>query len=583
MARGRKRWWWVAGVAAALLAAGGVLLLVPGSPAHEGAKLAVRSGVRELDEPLRPHTDGTRVLLFALDGVGDDALRAVIGGAAREPWLTLLGPPESRALFAHAYWVPGVLSVLPSTTLAAWASVYTGEPPGRTGVPGNEWFAREEGPHGRFYAPAPVSVEGVEDALRTYSEGLLGDVLRAPTLFARADVRSHVSLAPVYRGADVFSSPEPSGIADVLGELARGVASDEDDQEREAYSEIDEESVDEVLEAIRRHGVARLQVVYLPGTDLYAHAASEPLENQRRYLQEVTEPLVQRVLEAYAGAGVLDDTYVLFVSDHGHTPVLEDDRHALSVDGEDEPTAVLARQGFRVRAPKLELDDDEQDFQAVVAYQGAFAYVYLADRSSCPEAGAACDWTRAPRLEDDVLPVARAFFRASAIGEGVPQLRDTLDLVLAREPRPVSEAPRPFQIFDGARLTPVRDWLAAHPRPDLLRLAERLEDLGTGPYGHRAGDVLLLARSGMERPIERRFYFSQSQRSWHGSPSAQDSHVPLLVARAGRSGAAIQAEVDAVLGERPSQLDVTPLVLRLLGEDGAPPTALRPQGAGGAR
>ena len=39
------------------------------------------------------------------------------------------------------------------------------------------------------------------------------------------------------------------------------------------------------------------------------------------------------------------------------------------------------------------------------------------------------------------------------------------------------------------------------------------------------------------------------------------SQVPLLVACAGRTGAAIQAEVDAVLGEQPSQLGVTPLVL----------------------
>ena len=563
MASSNARWWTAGLLLAVVLGAGGFLLFRV-LPVGEVAKLATHAGVRELNEPLRPNVDGPRVLLFSLDGVGNDELRTEVGDATEEPWRTLLGARRSPHLFAHAYWVPEVLSILPSTTVAAWASVYTGEAPGHTGIPGNEWFAREEGPHGRFYAPAPVSVSGVDDALRTYSEGLVGDAVRVPTLFERAGVRSHVSLAQVYRGADVFSSPEPGSIADLLGELAKDVST-EGEYEREAYSELDEESVEEVLEAFEKHGIPRLQVIYLPGADLFTHVAHRPLEQERNYLREVLRPLVQRVLDAYLRAGALEHTYVIFVSDHGHTPVMEDDRHALSVDGDDEPTAVLERQGFRVRPPRLELDDAEQDFQAAVAYQGAFAYVYLADRSRCARSGEPCDWTRAPRLEEDVLPVARAFFRASAAGEGVEALRDTLDLVFARPPRAVGEPPEAFQIFDGTRLVPVREWLAAHRRPDLLRLAERLEDLGTGPYGHRAGDVMLLARSGLERPIEERFYFAHHQRSWHGSPTAQDSRVPLLVARPGRAGAALQAEVDAVLGDPPSQLDVTPLVLRLLG------------------
>jgi hypothetical protein len=563
---GRKAWWVAGGILLAVVLGAAGWFFVHRVPADELTKLAVRTGVRELREPLRPHTNGARVLLFALDGVGDDELRARVGDATEEPWRGLLGARQSRHRFATAYWGPAMLSILPSTTVAAWTTVYTGQPPGRTGVPGNEWFAREEGPHGRFYAPAPVSVSGVGDALRTYSEGLVGASVQVPTLFERAGVRSHVSMAQVFRGADVFTSPEPGSIADLLGELAKGVVTD-DDVEREAFSELDEESAEEVLQGFQKHGIPRLQVIYFSGVDLFAHVAQKPLEQERSYLRDIIEPLVQRILEAYARAGVLEDTYVLFVADHGHTPVLEDDRHALSVDEDDEPTAVLVQQGFRVRPPKLEIDDDEQDFQAVVAYQGAIAYVYLADRSGCAPRGAVCDWKRAPRLEEDVLPVARAFFRASAEGEGVAQLRDSLDLVLARPPRGAGESPLPFEVFDGTRLVPVREWLSAHPRPDLLQLAERLEALGTGPLGNHAGDVLLLARSGLERPIEERFYFAANQRSWHGSPSAQDSRVPLLVARPGQPGAEIEADVGAVIGDTPSQLDVTPLILHLLRQE----------------
>jgi hypothetical protein len=54
----------------------------------------------------------------------------------------------------------------------------------------------------------------------------------------------------------------------------------------------------------------------------------------------------------------------------------------------------------------------------------------------------------------------------------------------------------------------ISDYLARHPRPDLLQLETRMRQLSAGLYGHRAGDILLLARSGLERSIEERFYFS---------------------------------------------------------------------------
>ncbi len=81
---------------------------------------------------------------------------------------------------------------------------------------------------------------------------------------------------------------------------------------------------------------------------------------------------------------------------------------------------------------------------------------------------------------------------------------------------PASRAPGqtalPFQVFDGQKLLPISAYLARHPRPDLLQLENRMKWLSAGPYGHRAGDVLLLARSGLERPVEERFYFSHPYR-----------------------------------------------------------------------
>ncbi len=169
-----------------------------------------------------------------------------------------------------------------------------------------------------------------------------------------------------------------------------------------------------------------------------------------------------------------------------------------------------------------------------------------------------------PRLEEDVLPVARAFSLASEQGEAIAAMKGSLDLVFAREPRPVEEEDLPFQVFDGSRLVSISEYLQAHPRPDLLRLRERMDWLSVGPWGERAGDVLLLARSGLERPIEDRFYFANRYRSWHGSPTAQDSRIPLIIAKRNEEGRQLRERVDGLLGPEPSQLSITPLVLELL-------------------
>jgi hypothetical protein len=173
-------------------------------------------------------------------------------------------------------------------------------------------------------------------------------------------------------------------------------------------------------------------------------------------------------------------------------------------------------------------------------------------------------------LAEDVLPVARAFHEASRTGSGVPALRGAIDLVFARPPVPPGQDALPFQVWDGQRLVPVAKYLAAHPRPELLDLERRLHDLAAGPYGHRAGDVLLLARTGTELPIEQRYYFSSRYHSWHGSPTRQDSEIPLLVVQAAIPGAAIRARVLRAAGPRVDQLSITPVILDLLGSRSSP-------------
>jgi hypothetical protein len=557
MTRGR----WLLAAAAALTGLALVWLLSRGGVVSRVAELVAEGGEMELREPLRPAGGGPRVLLLALDGVGEDEMLNAIRSGAMPRLGAALGLAADGS-FAEAWAVPGVLSVLPSTTLASWTSVFTGEAPARSGVPGNEWYDRVER---RFYAPAPVTIEDSEQAVQVYTDGLLNAAIAVPTLYERADVRSYVALSQIHRGADVLLLPSLTDVGDLASAAAAGIADPGETVEQEAYSRLDLAAVDRLLETMEQRGVADLQVVYFPGVDLYTHVAEHALSDQLRYLSDVLDPAIGRILDAYRRAGGLDSTWLVLVSDHGHTPVLADDRHALGTGGEDEPPTLLERVGFRMRPFELELDDDERDYQATVAYQGAMAYVYLADRSTCAVPRRICDWSRPPRLEEDVLEVVRAFDAANRSGALVPGLRGTLDLILAREPRPANEDARPFEVWDGDGLVPIADYLLRHPRPDLLDFAARMDGLAAGPYGHRAGDVLLLARSGTERQIEDRYYFSSIYRSWHGSPTAQDSRIPLIVGRPGTSAESVQAAVTAAVGTSPSQLDVMRLVLRLLG------------------
>jgi len=545
-------------VLAALLGLGG-LLLYTGTPPLEVMSLLASDAVVQLRQEMRPvRRNGPRVLVLALDGVGADEFRDAVRSGGMPQVSAMLGAEldSGGGLYEHGVAPPRVLSILPSTTFAAWTSVYTGAPVAESGVAGNEWFDRESM---TFVAPAPVSVTGYGDAVRVYSDSLLHPWMAVPTLFEQANVRSYVTLAAQYRGADLLVRPDAASFARLAASFAAGVT--DGDSDWEMYSALDQAAVDQTLEAIEEHGLADLQVVYFPGVDLFTHVADSAMQAQQRYLTTVVDSAIGKLLGAYRNLGALDSTYVLIVSDHGHTPTIADERHALGAGGQGKPEDVLRGAGFRVRP--FELETEDKAYQAVLAYQGALAYVHLADRSTCPNVGDICDWKAPPRFEEDVLAVVRAFDAARRTGGGAGKLEGAIDLIFARESRGILPA-GPFKVWDRDSLMSVGDYLAANPRPDLLDLEHRLQGLGAGRYGHRSGDIMLLAQYRAQDPESERYYFAARYRSWHGSPSRQDSEITFALARPASTGAELRRTLHDAIGDTPSQLDVTPLILRLL-------------------
>ena len=510
-----------------------------------------------------PPSEGSRVIVFCLDGAGYPQLMEAIRSGKAPHIAGLLGKEKDQGLFEHGYSAPGVLSVLPSSTVADWSATFTGKPPAENGVPGDEWFDRQ---HLRFYAPVPITVTETADFSGMLDDDLVGKQLKVPTLFEQLKRRSYVSMLMVYKGSTLFTTVPPTTFAGIVGGLVAGKLSGETSLESISKS-LDTASIDKLLQAISEHGLPRLQVVYFPGIDLFTHASPDPLHAQVGYIEDYTDKSVGQVLDAYRKLGALPNTYVILIADHGHTPTMDNETHRRGPDDPGSPFAVLKAAGFRVRKASLTVSKSDGDFQAVIASQGFMAYIYLADRSTCQAAGQACDWSRPPRFHRDTMSAVRALYAENQSGVPIAQGKGNIDLIFARRPAEQDEEAESFKVFNGRELVSIHRYLKRNPRPDLADLEERMKWLGDGPYGGRAGDIVILAKASSSIPIQDRYYFATTTHySWHGSPDMSDSNVPLILALDGGSGTAMQDIVEnASHGGTFSQMDLTPLVLALIG------------------
>ena len=511
-------------------------------------------------DPVLPNEPS--LLLLAIDGVDRDLLYEMLR-AGELPMLASLVFGQGKQ-FPHAHFEERLLSTLPSSTLAAWATVFTGKVPAEHGVAGNEYFVREQR---RFAAPAPVSIINPAPVVQTYTEGYANDLLAVPTLYEqlrerKPNLSSWVSMSQFYSGASRLLLADRTVVAGafkaLLSESMSGAAADS------IYAELDEEVVDTLNETLQKESAPHVITVYLTGTDHVAHSAETgPDAVRREYLKEVLDPILGRLKGVLDQQGALRERYVVITSDHGHTGVVRQEKHALSTELDNDPPDVLTRSGFSVRPFELEVEA-EHPFQSVLAYGGAMAYVYLADRSTCVDESAPCDWAKPPRFEEDVLVAAEAFFQANASGKYAKKMHGALDMILTRRPRFHEDEDLPFEVYmGGGRIEPLESYLARHPRPTYVKFDARLRDLAVGRYGERAGDILLLANNGNVDEPEQRYYFAGLYHSWHGSPSRKDSEVPFILAHPRRSSAELATWTRAALGKARQQ-DVTPLLLELL-------------------
>lgn len=512
--------------------------------------------LRERDKnTIHSSSSSPRLLILALDGVGRDRLYKLLHSGELPVFEKLLGG-RSNGEYAHAYFHEQLLATLPSSTGAGWTTAMTGVAPAEHGVVGNEYFIRDQR---IFAAPVPISVNTAAPVIRSYTEGYWNNLVQVPGVYEQMrardpDIRIWISMHQYQAGADKLILSEGAVLSNAfhaflaagaaeIGEYAGG------DDTTALFREIDQEAIEGTIEQLEaRNSKPDVLTIYIPGTDHVAHIDRDgPARAHRKYLTTHLDPLFAQLYKAMEKSGFLDNCYVVLTSDHGQIEVRNDDRHSLGMAGDDEPAALLRKAGYRPRPFEFNVSD-EHDFNTVLAYQGALAYLYVADRSACREPGEICDWTRPPRYREDVLPLARAIWLNNRTGDLVPELKGTLDMVLTRKPRPAAEDDLPFEVYVGDRRTvPLADYLAVHPHPDYVKFEARLNDLAVGKYGERAGDILLIAKNSSSYPEDERYYFGPAYYSWHGSPSRESSEIPLVVAHPDYDTETIRKKLTPVL------------------------------------
>jgi hypothetical protein len=525
--------------------------------------LVATGGVRELRQRpagARPSSPGSPpILLLAFDGTSRDLLYEMLRAREMPRLAELLGggPP-----FAHAYLDDDVISIFPSITMAAWVSALTGRAPADTGVPGNEFFIRERG---ILAAPSPISFDDPAPTIEVYNDGYLDDLVQVPTVYEQIHARDPdaliwVSMAQIHRGADKLLLTRRTALVDAL----EAYASQGPSPSRQVYAAVDTAAVDLAIAQLDRGPAPDVMTLYFPGIDSYAHVANEGPDRARRaYLSEVVDPALGKLADKLRARHALDGRWVVVTADHGHTEVMHDQQHAIATDL---PRDVLRSAGFRVRA--FQRDVGARDpFSAVIAYGGATAYVYVADRSRCAGEHDVCPWKEPPRYREDVLAAAEAFYRNNVDGEVAPGMRGALDLILVREPRPYAETDLPFEVYVGdGKTMGVEAYLEAHPHPTYVDFPERLRALAVGVHGERAGDLMLIPHDGDRAEVADRFYFAAPYRSFHGSASRQDSEVPMIVANPRLTAGRLKAWVDRVMGPRPTLPRIAALLMAIRGE-----------------
>ncbi|MBN1846529.1 MAG: alkaline phosphatase family protein [Sedimentisphaerales bacterium] len=475
-----------------------------------------------------------KVIVLFVDGVN----RAVFSQMLADGQL----PQIDRYLVQRGVRVASAVTAAPSITYAITTTFLTGQVPAHHGILGNRYFDRD-----RLYFADYTSTKTYRDTDADY---------RAATIYEILNDRMSISIQTamrrgVYRKIDNWAS---SGIRWFFNFL----------------TEIDALTAERfylIGDIARRSGHwPALIFAYFPATDEIGHRYGPHSRQYRRCLQNVDEQ-IGRIGGALAASGLLESTYLIFVSDHGMAACARSNYLSLAEALSDE----FGELRVTDKGPGREIRWEKRQgyyrrFDVVVSNGG--------NRRSMIYRRSGPDWSAAAS-EDQIRPLAdflvgheavclaaypgpQGVWVQNARGRALIQRRrqpgESLDagqylyrVVDGSDPLGYADGPSAGGLLDG-RFHSGRTWLAATSEtdyPDLVVQAAELFD------SRRAGDLMVFAADGWD--------FARRDVGGHGSVAAVDMQVPMVFAGPGirRAGTIPAART----------VDIAPTIIDLIDPD----------------
>jgi hypothetical protein len=491
----------------------------------------------------------THTVILDIDGLRRDVYERALSRVEVPNLSRLVGGPGGE----KATHIPA-LSVAPSITFAAQASIYTGAHPAQHRIPGNESFDRlgyaTQG-QPRHYGFDVGDTLAVDDAVRVFSDGLASDLLNpgTPTLYetlAGMGKTSVVAYNMYARGADEWVTPDLVDIARFT--KGRGILGLE-------AGKYDAKMLDDLEKTLKKlPRLPGLLTVYMMGLDHHSHLHGP--DTQGDYLREVIDPQIGRLLEMLEAHGLLSDTLFVILSDHGQIPVIDDERHAIHLGFPFEKELEHVFEALKLDVHDKPGEDPNSD--AVIGLNGGLAYVYLQHREG--------RWADVPRFDEDVLPVAQAFYEMATTGRYEPELAGSMELVLVRDVESGGWGGEYAAYVGEGRTQPLSDYLSEHPELPYVDAVNRLRNLSSS----MSGDLILAANGGEG------FCFGGPLKGVHGSLYKADSEAVLSFAYPGGDADSVtvmREVVDGVIADccasenhrQPSIADAAPALRALWG------------------
>ena len=279
--------------------------------------------------------------MLILDGVRPDLLRSAIGSGET---------PNLAALSEAGETIWDAVSVFPSITPAATAAIATGKAPDRSGIVGHAWYERAENRAVVYGAMTETVIStGPVKVFHNNVWRMNRDDLHAATLFEMLHDRGFDGACvnfPIRRGpyshpvrmksvggylkgsrylAPSVNGPKEYYMGDLFYSRPTGHSGRKGSGGLRRSVGINDEYAAQVGAKLVREKAAPFTLLYFFKGDSIAH--HKGLEAQRRWLAKA-DGYLGRVFEAGGGVEqVLEDYAVLALSDHGHAPLIANNRY----------------------------------------------------------------------------------------------------------------------------------------------------------------------------------------------------------------------------------------------------------------